>query len=173
MTVTVDIAAEHIARRIASTIDPVFAMIDGWRDVLEHELGGPYAGALTGASEPTAATLDAVVGALVAAELEREGTIITGAGFVAAPGFLADAPWHLAWWLSGSNTFAAGPDPKLRRLEVVSDPEEVRRLRRIWAPRPWADGDRDLLLRVPWTEVSGRCVGGNLRTPVQRVVTAS
>ena len=61
MTVTVDVAAEHIARRIASTIDPVFAMIDGWRDVLERELEGPFAGALTGASEPTAATLDPVV----------------------------------------------------------------------------------------------------------------
>ena len=123
MSVTVDVAAEHIARRIASTIDPVFAMIDGWRDVLERELEGPFAGALTGASEPTAATLDPVVAALVSAEIERDGTLITGAGFVAAPGFLVDAPWHLAWWLSGSNTFGAGPDPKLRRLEVVSDPD--------------------------------------------------
>ena len=123
MSVTVDVTAEHIARRIASTIDPVFAMIDGWRDVLERELSGPLAGALTGSTEPTAETLDPVVAALVSAELERDGTLITGAGFVAAPGFLTDAPWHLAWWLSGSNTFGAGPDPKLRRLEAVSDPD--------------------------------------------------
>jgi hypothetical protein len=123
MSVTVDVAAEHIAGRIASTIDPVFAMIDGWRDVLERELSGPFAGALTGSTEPTAATLDPVVAALVSAELELDRTLITGAGFVAAPGFLTDAPWHLAWWLSGSNTFGAGPDPELRRLEAVSDPD--------------------------------------------------
>ena len=65
MSVTVDVTAEHIARRIASTIDPVFAMIDGWRDVLERELSGPLAGALTGSTEPTAETLDPVVAALV------------------------------------------------------------------------------------------------------------
>ena len=123
MTVTVDVTAEHIGRRIASTIDPVFAMIDGWRDVLERELDGPFAGALTGGTEPNAATLDPVVAALVSPELEREGTLITGAGFVAAPGFLTDAPWHLAWWLSGSNTFGAGGQPRLRRLAAVSDPD--------------------------------------------------
>src|SRR4029453_9259037 len=61
MTVTVDVAAEHIARRIASTIDPVFAMIDGWRDVLERELSGPLAGALTGTTQPIAHTLPPVV----------------------------------------------------------------------------------------------------------------
>ena len=123
MSVTVDVSAEHIARRIASTIDPVFAMIDGWRDVLERELSGSLAGALTGAGAPSAETLDPVVAALVNPELERDGSLITGAGFVASPGYLADAPWHLAWWLSGSNTFGAGPDPKLRRLEAVSDPD--------------------------------------------------
>ncbi len=123
MSVTVDVSAEHIARRIASTIDPVFAMIDGWRDVLERELSGSLAGALTGAGAPSAETLDPVVAALVNPELERDGSLITGAGFVASPGYLADAPWHLAWWLSGSNTFGAGPEPKLRRLEAVSDPD--------------------------------------------------
>jgi hypothetical protein len=121
VTVTVDLTAEHIARRIASTIDPVFAMIDGWRDALEAELAGPLAGALSGAVEPRAASLDPVVAALVSVELERSGSLITGAGFVAAPGFLADAPWHLAWWLSGSNTFGSGAG--LRRLEAVSDPD--------------------------------------------------
>ena len=59
------------------------------------------------------------------------------------------------------------------RAEVVTDPAEVRRLRGIWAPRPWAEGDRDLHLRIPWTELSGRSVGDDLTTPVQRVVHAS
>ena len=57
------------------------------------------------------------------------------------------------------------------RAEVVSDPAEVRRLRQIWAPRPWADGSRNLLLRIPWNELSGRSIGGMLETPVRRVVT--
>jgi alkylated DNA nucleotide flippase Atl1 len=115
MTVTVDLAAEHIARRIASTIDPVFAMIDGWRDVLEAELAAAVA--------PRAADFDPVVAALVRSELERDGSLVIGAGFVAAPGFLQDAPWHLAWWLSGSNTFGVGAGAKLRRLDAVSDPD--------------------------------------------------
>ena len=52
------------------------------------------------------------------------------------------------------------------------DHAEVQRLRGGWAPRPWAQGTRTLHLRIPWTEVSGRTVGGNLRTPVDRVVVA-
>ena len=58
------------------------------------------------------------------------------------------------------------------RAEVVHDPAEVRRLRQVWAPRPWADGSRNLMLRIPWTELSGRSLGGDLTTPVRRVVTA-
>ena len=115
MTVTVDVAALRIAERIASTIDPVFAMIDGWRDRIEADL--------LSVATPSAARLDPRIAELVGPALEAPGSLITGAGFVAAPGFLADAPWHLAWWLSGSNTFGAGPDPKLRRLEAVSDPD--------------------------------------------------
>ena len=40
--------------------------------------------------------------------------LITGAGFVAAPGLLSDAHWHLAWWLGG----AGG----IRRLATIDDP---------------------------------------------------
>lgn len=114
MTATVVTDAD-IARRVASTIDPVFAMIDGWRDAVEARL------ARAGAA--TAAALDPVIAELVSPELERDGGLITGAGFVAAPGFLPDAPWHLAWWLSGANTFRPAPDGGLRRLETVDDPE--------------------------------------------------
>ncbi|MGX5695792.1 hypothetical protein ACWKWP_06310 [Agromyces soli] len=114
MTATVVTDAD-IARRVASTIDPIFAMIDGWRDAVEARLA--QAGAIS------AATLDPVIARLVSPELERDGGLITGAGFVSAPGFLPDAPWHLAWWLSGSNTFRPAPDGGLRRLETVDDPE--------------------------------------------------
>ncbi|UOQ87588.1 cache domain-containing protein [Agromyces endophyticus] len=113
MTVTVDVAALRIAERIASTIDPVFAMIDEWRARLEASLAAMPA--------PSAAAFDPVVAGLVGEPLERAGSLITGAGFVAAPGYLADAPWHLEWWLSGANTFGAGAG--LRRLEAVSDPD--------------------------------------------------
>jgi uncharacterized protein len=58
------------------------------------------------------------------------------------------------------------------RAEVVGDPEEVQRLRQLWAPRPWADGSRNLHLRIPWTEVSGRSLGGDVTTAVRRVVGA-
>ncbi len=59
------------------------------------------------------------------------------------------------------------------RAVAIADPQEVRRLRETWAPRPWADGNRSLHLRIPWTEISGRSLGGNLTTPVRRVATAS
>ena len=59
------------------------------------------------------------------------------------------------------------------RAEAITDPEEVHRLRQVWAPRPWAGGSRNLHLRIPWTAVSGRSLGGDVSTPVHRVVAAS
>ncbi|MFF2276955.1 hypothetical protein [Agromyces sp. NPDC058126] len=115
MTVTVDVSALQIATRIASTIDPVFAMIDRWRDRIESEL--------LSVSMPSAARLDPRIAELVGPALDAPGSLITGAGFVAAPGYLADAPWHLAWWLSGANTFGSAEQQGLRRLEAVSDPD--------------------------------------------------
>lgn len=111
----VDTAA-GIAQRVAATIDPVFAVIDDWQARVERLLADN--------AEPRAAAFDPVVAELVAGELERPGTLITGAGFVAAPGFLADAPWHLAWWLSGRSPFRIElTGGGLRRLDAVSDPD--------------------------------------------------
>jgi nitroimidazol reductase NimA-like FMN-containing flavoprotein (pyridoxamine 5'-phosphate oxidase superfamily) len=59
------------------------------------------------------------------------------------------------------------------RAETVTDPAEVHRLKRIWAPRPWADGSRNLHLRIPWTELSGRSLGGDMWTPVHRIAGAT
>jgi nitroimidazol reductase NimA-like FMN-containing flavoprotein (pyridoxamine 5'-phosphate oxidase superfamily) len=59
------------------------------------------------------------------------------------------------------------------RAEVVADPEEVQRLRQLWGPRPWADGSRNLYVRIPWTEISGRSLGDDTRTAVRRVVGVS
>jgi len=111
VSVTAVMTPQAIAAFIAETIDPVFATIDAWRDILEAEL--------TGDEEPTAAYVDPIVSALVHPALEGPG-LITGAGFVAAPGYFADAHWHLAWWLAGNGTRSAGG---VRRLEAESDPE--------------------------------------------------
>ena len=42
---------------------------------------------------------------------------------------------------------------------VVDDPARVASIRAVWEPRPWAGGDRSLLLELPWTEVTGRLLG--------------
>lgn len=111
MTATATMSPPAIAAYVAETIDPIFATIDAWRDALEAELSRH--------PEPTAALLDPIVSALVHPALEGSG-LITGAGFVATPGYLADAQWHLAWWLAGDGTRdAAG----VRRLAAVSDPD--------------------------------------------------
>lgn len=45
------------------------------------------------------------------------------------------------------------------RAEVVSDPAELQRIEAVWSPRPWAGGNRPLVIRVPCSEVSGRTLG--------------
>ena len=99
---------------IDSTFDDVFALIDRWRQALEAHFQ-------TGAVD--VAAIDALVEQLVVPDLSREGALIIGAGFVAQPGFIPDAPWHLAWWLGHQNTFGVtGPAaPELRRLLAVED----------------------------------------------------
>jgi hypothetical protein len=98
-------SAVGIATRVAETIDGIFAMIDGWRDLVEDRLGDGL--------ELSAGALDPIVESFAVSALERD-TLITGSGFVAAPGVLSDATWHLAWWLRGAD----GP----RRLATIDDP---------------------------------------------------
>jgi hypothetical protein len=95
----------HIAERVAATIDGLFATIDEWRDLLQ--------GRLAADRTPSAATLDPIVEASAVPALAADG-LITGAGFVAAPGLLSDAHWHLAWWLGGVGG--------IRRLATIDDP---------------------------------------------------
>lgn len=59
------------------------------------------------------------------------------------------------------------------RADVVTDHDELQRIRSLWAPRPWADGTRNLYLRIPWSELSGRSLGGDTATPVRRVLGVS
>ena len=44
-------------------------------------------------------------------------------------------------------------------IAVVKDPGEMVQVHRLWEPQPWADGDRSLLLKLPWTELTGRQLG--------------
>ncbi|MET0783195.1 MAG: hypothetical protein ABWX76_05895 [Leifsonia flava] len=110
---------------IAAVFGAVFAPIADWNVALTAALGSPAA--------RTRRQVDTVVEALVKPELARAGSLVVGAGFVAAPDFLPDAPWHLAWWLGEGNGFGsdsgsgaggrrASGRNAVRRLEAVEDP---------------------------------------------------
>lgn len=116
MTSTTREAVSQCVGSVGATFGSVFEQIGSWRTSLE---------ALVAASggTVTAAVIDELTETLVVPGLSRDGALIIGAGFVAAPGFLADTDWHLAWWLGHSNTFGVGSaDPALRRLEAEEDP---------------------------------------------------
>jgi nitroimidazol reductase NimA-like FMN-containing flavoprotein (pyridoxamine 5'-phosphate oxidase superfamily) len=50
------------------------------------------------------------------------------------------------------------------------DAEQVRHVRQVWAPRPWASGARELYLRIKPTELTGRRLGLESIEPVHRSV---
>ncbi|WP_062517521.1 cache domain-containing protein [Demequina gelatinilytica] len=103
----------EIADVLGTALGPVFAEVADWRERL--------AGALSSgaASGPV---VDEAVEWLVAPSLDDARPMI-GAGFVAAPGYLEDAPWHLAWWVSAANGVGLGARPgTLRRLDSVDNP---------------------------------------------------
>lgn len=107
---------EACARAVDDTFAGIFQNIDGWRTRVESL-------AATNGGVIATPELDALVESLVVPELERDGALIIGAGYVAAPGFLADTDWHLAWWLGHANTFGVGnADPTIRRLVATEDP---------------------------------------------------
>ena len=99
--------ATEVAAHVAATLDGIFATIDGWRALLEEALGADAA--------LKAESVDPLVAAFAEAAVSHD-TLLTGAGFVAAPGALADAEWHLAWWLRDSSEGTA------RRLATIDDP---------------------------------------------------
>ena len=59
-----------------------------------------------------------------------------------------DNAYHRGWSVMVRGTTA-----------VVDDPTEVALIRAVWEPKPWAGGDRSLLLELPWTELTGRRLG--------------
>ncbi len=60
------------------------------------------------------------------------------------------------------------------RSQVVADQDELDHIKQVWPPLPWASGARNLVLRLRWTELSGRRLGAEWdlvrNLPVQRVV---
>ena len=100
---------------VTAIFGAVFSRIESWRSRIEQLIAEANGSVAT-------AEVDALAGSLVATELDVPGAIVIGAGFVAAPRFLSDRDWHLAWWLGASNTFGlAGATPGIRRLEAVED----------------------------------------------------
>jgi len=68
----------------------------------------------------------------------------------------------------GWSVVATGPG------ERVEHPEDLALIRRTWDPRPWAAGNRPLYVRLAWTALTGRRLGGGWthenELPVRRQV---
>ena len=110
MTTATQSSVVDAVTAVDSTFGTVFEQIDSWRAAIERHVGAHH-GAVT------VAELDEVVEALVVPGLSAANALIIGAGFVASPGFISDAEWHLAWWLGHANTFGVGSaDPALAEL---------------------------------------------------------
>lgn len=110
-------SARRAAHEVGQAFGAVFRTVDDWGARIRASLETP------GQAPPTAKLVDPLVGELAIPQLLADG-LITGAGFVAAPGFLSDAAWHLAWWLRRLEIPAdRGPEAALRRLATVDDPE--------------------------------------------------
>ena len=108
-------AIDDCVTAVKETFGAIFGHIDEWRTRIEALV-------VTGNGRVTAGEVDSLAESLVVAGLEIPGAIVIGAGFVAAPKFLSDTDWHLAWWLGKSNTFGVGgAEPGIRRLETVED----------------------------------------------------
>jgi len=72
-------------------------------------------------------------------------------------------------------TYHRGCSVMVRGTTVtVDDPAELAGIRVVWEPKPWAIGERSLVLKLPLTEVSGRRLGSGWNPmselPVRRVL---
>jgi len=114
MPTTTDAAQDCVAA-VDAIFSAVFARVDEWRSHVERltELADGVV---------SSAAVDTLIESMVVPELERAGALEIGGGFVAAPGFLADAEWHLAWWLGGTAGGRSGSAPRVRRLLATEDP---------------------------------------------------
>jgi uncharacterized protein len=60
------------------------------------------------------------------------------------------------------------------RAEAVTSAEELSHIKNVWEPRAWAAGQRNVYLRMRWSELTGRRLGPGWSAadtlPVHRVV---
>ncbi|MFF4650674.1 cache domain-containing protein [Streptomyces sp. NPDC001380] len=103
--------AEEAVARVRDTLERVFAAVERTREAAERIVGGARA---AGAA-PSTADL-AALRPLLLRQLAEHAPLISGAGFVAEPGSLADAPAWLEWW-------QPGPDGAPRPLRLHLDPD--------------------------------------------------
>jgi hypothetical protein len=96
---------ERAATEVATTIEDLFETVELWRVRVAAHLAGP--------GERTALVVDSLVEEFAVPAVTSD-PLVTGSGFVAAPGLLADARWHLSWWLGS-------PGGDVRRLATVDD----------------------------------------------------
>ncbi len=54
------------------------------------------------------------------------------------------------------------------RASVVHDSRELAHIARVWEPQPWAGGERNLHIRLVYTDLTGRSVATLERKPVLR-----
>ncbi|GAB3122793.1 cache domain-containing protein [Glaciibacter psychrotolerans] len=104
------------ALAVSALFDRTFAQIDLWNQLIEDFISRRADGLRH-------EDIDALVGAQVTPLLGDPTGLVIGAGFVARPHFIPDAPWHLAWWLGDRNTFGTPSElGATRRLQVLADP---------------------------------------------------
>jgi hypothetical protein len=115
MRLSLDAPTAACVTAVSGVFTAILGRISTWRDELLVAVE---------AHPPTRSTLDALVESLVLPALSERGTAIIGAGFVATPGYLPDAYWHLAWWLGEQNTLGleVGATAPTRRLATVTEP---------------------------------------------------
>ncbi|WP_102159058.1 cache domain-containing protein [Zhihengliuella halotolerans] len=115
-------AASHpAAADITAHFTRVIDMLKDWTDPL---------GALFDASDrrrPTHQEADAVIEPLAGSALEAPGSVLVGAGFIAAEDVLSNARWHMAWWQGAS---------KLRLMSVSPAEAGEIYVRREWFTTP-------------------------------------
>ncbi|WP_067812768.1 cache domain-containing protein [Actinomadura kijaniata] len=98
--------AAAASREVGDVFDAVLGSVE--------DLGGRAVTLIRAASRPDRAAVEPLRDD-AAALIGRHAALVSGAGFVAAPGLLADAPMWLEWWQ------AAGTSPA-ERLVVDLDP---------------------------------------------------
>ncbi|WP_131740170.1 cache domain-containing protein [Actinomadura roseirufa] len=101
--------AAGAAAHVRATLDGVFATVARVREASARHLGAARAQG----RPPVRADLTALRPLLH----DHLGPLVSGLGFIAAPGLLADAAWHMEWWQTGP---AGDPVRLLRDLDPES-----------------------------------------------------